>query len=80
MYLVKRLKTRKRQQKSTQTKYQIDQSGKIEQTNKVTIVAFSNDKSGSVMLSASDKRALQEIYRKAGKPRVFPTQVFAALA
>lgn len=73
---MRRSKSKKIKSKETATKYQIDQSGKIEQTNKLTIVAFSNDKSGSVLLSASDKRVLQEIYRKAGKPRVFPTQTF----
>lgn len=60
-------------------KYQIDQSGKIEQTNKVTIIAFSNGKSGSVKLSSTDKRYLQDIYRQAGKSKSFALQVFSAL-
>lgn len=37
----------------------IDQSGRIEQTNKLTIIAFSNDKQGTVKLSSKDKRILQ---------------------
>ena len=60
-------------------KYQIDQSGKIEQTNKVTIIAFSNGKSGSVKLNARDKRYIQDIYRQAGKSKSFTLQVFSAL-
>lgn len=59
--------------------YQIDQSGKIEQTNKNTVICLSNSTYATIILKAKDKRQLQEIFRKAGKPRVFPTQVFAAL-
>ena len=60
-------------------KYQIDQSGKIEQTNIITVVAFSNGESGSLLLSAKDKKILQEIFRKANKTKIFSIQVFAAL-
>jgi hypothetical protein len=70
------LRRRKRFQKE---KIQIDQSGKVEQTNKITIVAFSNGKSGSVKLRAKDKRYLQSIYQQAEKPKMFSLQVFAAL-
>lgn len=59
--------------------YQIDQSGKIEQTSKVTIIALSNSKQASIILKAKDKRDLQDIYRRAGKPKVFAIQVFSAL-
>ena len=59
--------------------YQIDQSGKIEQTNKVTVIAFSNGRHGSVKLSAKDKRYLQDIYRQAGKPKSYTLQIFSAL-
>lgn len=57
---------------------EIDQSGKIEDTAKPTVLAFSNDTNGTLILSAQEKRLLQEIYRKAGKPRVFILQVFTA--
>lgn len=60
-------------------RYQIDQSGKIEQTNKVTIIAFSNRKHGSIKLAAKDKRYLQSIFRHAGKSKSFILQVFSAL-
>ena len=59
--------------------YQIDQSGKIEQTGKHTVIALSNNIQATVILKSKDKKALQEIYRKAGKPRAFVIQVFAAL-
>ncbi|OGH05974.1 MAG: hypothetical protein A2W22_03545 [Candidatus Levybacteria bacterium RBG_16_35_11] len=59
--------------------YQVDQSGKIEQTNKVTIIAFSNTKNGSIKLLAKDKRYLQKIYRQAGKSKIYIFQVFSAL-
>jgi hypothetical protein len=59
--------------------YQIDQSGKIEQTNKNTVIALSNSIQLSVILKAKEKRAIQSIYRVAGKPKIFSVQVFAAL-
>lgn len=60
-------------------KIYIDQSGKIEDTAKPTILAFSNHTSGSIIIKAIEKRKLQSIYRKAGKPRTFIIQVFASL-
>lgn len=59
--------------------FQIDQSGKIEQTSKNTVIAISNSTQKSIILKARDKRSLQNIYRAAGKPRIFSVQVFAAL-
>lgn len=58
---------------------EIDQSGKIENTNRNTIVAFSNSISKSVLISGKDKREIQDIFRKAGKPRVFVYRLFAIL-
>lgn len=59
--------------------YQIDQSGKIEQTNKNTVISLSNSTHFTILLQAREKRELQDIYRKAGKPKIFSIQVFAAL-
>lgn len=59
--------------------FQVDQSGKIEQTNKPTVIAISNSVQASIILNAKDKRELQVIYRTAEKPKVFAIQVFAAL-
>lgn len=46
------------------TIYKADQSGKIEQTNKNTVVAISNGKKFTVLLKAKDKRLLQDLFRK----------------
>src|SRR3989338_2473508 len=74
-----RIKKPEKQIRNKNTVCQVEQSGKIEQTNKITIIAFSNGKHGSVKLKASDKRYLQDIYRQAGKSKSFTLQVFSAL-
>ena len=58
---------------------EIDQSGKIEDTSKNTIIAFSNNKFKSIFISARDKREIQQLFRKIGKPRVFIYRTFAIL-
>lgn len=60
-------------------KIEIDQSGKIENTNRKTIIAFSNGKSGAVVISAKDKKAIQRYFRKIGKPRLFIHITFVTL-
>ncbi len=60
-------------------KIEIDQSGKIEQTNLNTIIALSNNVQYALILKKRTKRILQEIFRKQGKPRMFVYQTFAAL-
>ncbi len=59
--------------------YQIDQSGKIEQTNKDTIIALSNNKQYSVLLPKKTKRLLQEYFRNQNRPRMFVYDTFSAL-
>lgn len=58
---------------------EIDQSGKIENTNRNTIIAFSNNVFGSILITGKDKREIQEIFREAGKPKVFVYRLFAIL-
>lgn len=60
-------------------KIEIDQSGKIEDTNKDTVVAFSNDVFGSILIKGKDKREIQKIFRKIGKRRIFVYRLFAIL-
>ncbi len=57
--------------------YEIDQSGKIEDTNKDTILAMSNGKKFAIKINARTKRQLQEFFRKKGKPKVYVYDVFA---
>lgn len=65
--------------KTKQIKYQIDQSGKIEQTNKDTIVALSNDHNLAIMVKAKTKRIIQTWFREEKRQRFFPYLTFAAL-
>jgi len=51
--------------------YQIDQSGKIEQTNRTTIICLANGTSDTIEISAKIKRQLLEIFRRNGQPRNF---------
>ncbi|MBU2545254.1 hypothetical protein KKC65_02280 [Patescibacteria group bacterium] len=58
---------------------EIDQSGKIENTNRNTIIAFSNSISKSIFIAGKDKREIQDIFREAEKPKVFVYRLFAIL-
>lgn len=60
-------------------KHQIDQSGKIENTAKHTILSISNGTQFTILLSAKDKRKLQELFRTHGLTRLFIDYTFAAL-
>ncbi|MCX6810253.1 MAG: hypothetical protein NTY30_00740 [Candidatus Berkelbacteria bacterium] len=54
-------------------KIEIDQSGKIEETGKPTVIAFSNGKSASIIISAKDKKLVQTVFRKIGQPKILST-------
>ena len=58
--------------------YQIDQSGKVEQTNKNTVFCLSNDSWDAILTSAKTKRQLQEIFRRHGQIRNFVLFTFCA--
>lgn len=60
-------------------KIYIDQSGKIEDTARPTILAFSNSKSYTIKVSARTKRQLQEIFRRRGQIRLFIYRTFSIL-
>lgn len=65
--------------KTKSQKYQIDQSGKIEQTQLDTVIAVvGEDKTFAVILRRSDKRILQTIFRSSQYSRFFAPLVFAA--
>ncbi len=57
---------------------QIDQSNKIEKTNKNTFIGLANGKSYSILIDRKLKRKLQEEFRKQGKPKLFVYRTFIA--
>lgn len=57
---------------------QINQSNKIEQTNKDSIVGLADEKTFTVIIKKKVKRKLQEDFRKQGKPRLFVYRTFIA--
>lgn len=58
----------------------IDQSGRVEETNRSTIVALADkDREFTTELPAKVKIELLNIYRKLGKPKTFPIIVFSQL-
>lgn len=60
--------------------YQIDQSGKVEDTNRLTIVAFANGKIKSLKVSAVEKQKLIKIMRELDYPKkLFIFKIFAGL-
>ena len=59
-------------------KFQIDQSGKIEQTNKNTVLCLSNDEWDAVLIKARSKRQIQEIFRRNGQIRNYVIFTFSA--
>lgn len=58
-------------------KYQIDQSGKIEDTAKNTVIAYSNGTQKSILISKKIKRKLQEKFRLCGFSKLFIYYTFA---
>lgn len=58
---------------------EIDQSGKIEFTNKPTVLAFCNSKQGAVIIVAREKKLIQKFFRQINKPRLFAYLGFTAL-
>lgn len=57
----------------------VDQSGKIEQTNKDTVLAAANDENFAVILPSKEKRRLQEWFRRVGAPALFVDTTFATM-
>lgn len=56
----------------------IDQSGRVEETNKVTIVALADKKkSFTIALLPKTKKELLSVFRKSGKPKTFPIVIFS---
>lgn len=60
-------------------RYEIDQSGKIEDTARNSVLAYSNSHAGAIILISKDKRRLQERFRRCGIPRLYVDYVFSSL-
>ncbi|MBI3985062.1 MAG: hypothetical protein HY344_03965 [Candidatus Levybacteria bacterium] len=59
--------------------YEIDQSGKIEQTNKDTVLCLSNGIWDTILVKAETKRSLLEVFRRNGQIRNFILFTFSAI-
>ena len=64
---------------SKKTIYQIDQSGKIEQTERNPVIALTNGKNLVLVLKAKSKRLIWEVFKNGGRKNLFPYLVFAAM-
>lgn len=58
---------------------EIDQSGKLEDTNKHTYLAYSNKNHSVLKLGSTEKKKLQKYFRSIGKPRLYIYITFASL-
>lgn len=59
--------------------FQIDQSGKIEQTQRHTVIACTNSINITILLHKKEKRKLQKIFKMTDNLKLFPYFTFAAL-
>jgi hypothetical protein len=59
--------------------YQVDQSGKIEHTNKNTILCLANGSWDAVIVKAKTKRQIQEIFRRNGQIRNYVLFTFSII-
>ncbi len=58
---------------------QIDQSGKIEQTERHTVIACTNEVGMTILLKKREKRKLQKIFKMTDVQKLFAYLTFAAL-
>lgn len=58
---------------------EIDQSGKIEYTDKNTVLAFSDGKQKSILFKSKNKRKIQKVFKGANRPGIFVYKLFAIL-
>lgn|GEM_PF-555385 len=56
---------------------EVDQSGKVEDTSKDTVVAYSNDTQYAVLVTRKVKRQIQEFFRLKGLNRLFTYFLFS---
>lgn len=56
-------------------KIEIDQSGRVEYTNKPTVIGFSNHKNKTIIIFATEKQKLQRYFRKINKQEIIFRQI-----
>lgn len=60
-------------------KFEVDQSGRIEETNRHTVIAIANKTfSYTVRIDSKIKRSIQRKFQKIGKPKMFGVYGFAS--
>jgi len=60
-------------------KYEVDQSVKVEQTNRNTIIAIANDKYAyTLKIDSKIKQSIQKYFNKIKKPKMFAVYLFTA--
>ncbi len=57
-------------------KIEIDQSGKIENTNRMTVIAFSNSRNDAIIITSREKKKVQRYFRSLGKNKLFVILTF----
>lgn len=58
---------------------EIDQSGKIEQTNLNTVIALTNGTKYTLLFKKKDKRIVEKEFKRRKFPKIFRVIVFANL-
>lgn len=79
MKKMNRLRNKKVKPKRVRSQYQIDQSGKIEQTERNTVIACINGQQFTVLLKKGEKRKLQRVFKTANMQKLFPYLTFATM-
>lgn len=61
-------------------KIEIDQSGKVENTSKPTVIAgYGSNWQKSVIILPRDKRKVQQFFREIGQPKLYISKLFSVL-
>lgn len=58
---------------------EIDQSGKLEDTNRSTAIGFSNGQTKTIIISSREKQKLQRHFRQIQKPRMYVYSTFSIM-
>ncbi|KKT92253.1 MAG: hypothetical protein A3E37_01010 [Candidatus Andersenbacteria bacterium RIFCSPHIGHO2_12_FULL_46_9] len=67
-----------KKQPQKQFRFEVDQSGRVEELRRPTIIAIANNECAyALLMPAKMKRTLYEIYRTYGKPKRFGVEIFS---